>query len=444
MKYADPGVELQIIKTICDTEHKSLISKVNKEYFGSSEAIEIYGRLTTLLFYGKELPSTDILKHDQALSESARIFISGSAGALKNAQDISYAYDILEKYRKGRKIFSTLQETLKIMQEQDPKFDKALALLEDAVSSCNNANSKDEMKHYTAANKDKLLEEINRDLKEPVSDAVLTGFTEFDKKSGGFRKKNVIVLASVPGGGKSTMALQLAVNQFMMGHSICFVSYEMDEIELRYRMLACLSKVEHSDINLKKLNTNQIKVINSKFEDWLTSCSHNNRLTIWCPTRELNVPEICQEIKPYNYCAVYIDYLGLLRGDPKKAMWENLGDHTRSAKIQANNLNTALVLLAQFDDQDNKIKYSKAITANANLIWAWEYSDRERESGVVEVKQLKSRNAPLYNFFLNASFKIMTFTECSGPPPDWDKMKEKDKEKEFTKKEIPKMPELKK
>jgi hypothetical protein len=164
------------------------------------------------------------------------------------------------------------------------------------------------------------------------------------------------------------------------------------------------------------------------------------------------------ELKGKGYDVVYIDYLSLLYNNPKKAMWENLGEHTRAAKLAANQLDCVFVLLAQLDDETNKIKYAKSIAANANFIWTWEFGDKERESGIIEVKQKKARNAGIYPFYLEVDYSIFSFKDYMGPtlmhdvPVQTDVVKRKGKKPESDlssqpppmpdKRSIPKMPAL--
>jgi histidyl-tRNA synthetase len=149
----------------------------------------------------------------------------------------------------------------------------------------------------------------------------------------------------------------------------------------------------------------------------------------------MTISEIGMEIKPYNYDIVYIDYISLLKADARMAMWEVLGNHARSAKLTAASLKACFVLLAQYDQNESKIKYSQAITANANCVWAWEHGEKEKTSGIIEVKQLKNRSGTQESFYLQRDFKIMSFKDYSGPLPEEDQKEKKEEE-------LPAMPEL--
>jgi replicative DNA helicase len=429
---------MQVIRTLCDSQDRAkYLAKLNSEYFGSDEGIEIYNRILTLVSSGKPIPSSEILRNDAALSANSHAFLSNPDAALLTPDNFDYAFATLEKYRKARILLRTVTDALDNLKQEDPDLDSVTHAMESSLLRCHSGLETDEMYHVTVDRAQQLVEEVRKDLEQEPQDFIPSGFQRFDRDTGGFRRKNVIAIASTPGGGKSAMAEQMAINQYIMGYNVCIVQYEMDNIETKYRMLSCVSKVDHGAINLKRLSQKQRDWICKTFDEFIRStCTAGNRLTFWTPSRELNIPEIATELKPMGYDIVYIDYLGLLKPYPGKAMWESLGDHARAAKLAANNLNAAMVLLCQYDDQENKLKYSKAITANAHFVWAWEHDNVAKESGIIEVKQLKARNAEVYPFLLQKDFKTMTFQDYSGPAPIREE-KPADNSRGF-----PKMPEL--
>lgn len=436
MKSHDATIELQILKTVLDSPLKNqILSQVTSEHFGSDAAKEVYHRIASLIQNGKTPPSSEVFKNDGSLSAAAQAFIgSTTARSLTTAEDLGASLDALSKYRKGRLLLHAITDAVSNLKNDDPNIDEVITTITDSLQRCNSGTRRQEMLHISSDNVGELLQRFDQNFDSPINDLIPSGFREFDRRTGGFRKKNVIALASVPGGGKSAMMEQMAINQFMMGYNVCICTWEMDETELLDRMWSCLSKINHTDINLKRINGKTKKHVRDKFEEFIKCSGMKNKLTLFYPEREMNIPEIAMDIKASGYDIVYIDYIGLLKQDPKKQMWESLGDHARSAKLMANNLNAAMVLLAQFDDESNKIKYSKAILANAHFVWAWENTDKEKESGIIEIKQLKARNAEVYNFLLQRDFKTMSFSDFSGPMPTSAPEKKTN--------EIPKMPGL--
>ena len=437
-KIADAILEAKILQTVCESPDKGIIlSQIDKTWFTSDASKEVYERILALINVGKSVPSLSVLSCDQSMSEEARALLYDKSSVLTNEYDIHAAIDLLRNNRNRRLLLETCLFCVGTLSEGDKNLDKAINAIESVLVKCQSQNaSLTEMKHYSSSEREKLLKEAEVTLSEQNNkDDIPTGFGDFDRATGGFKRKNVIVLGSVPGGGKSAMALQMAIFQFMMGFNVCVISYEMDIGEIESRLYANVSKVNHSEINLRKLRNGKKELILKRYGEFLDSSKNTNRLTLWTPQRELNINQIALELKSKNYDIIYIDYLSLLYQNPKKAMWENLGEHTRAAKIAASSLNTAMVLLAQYDDESNKIKYSSAIKANANFVWVWDYSDKEKETGILEVKQLKSRNSLTFPFYLETDYSVFSFKDYHGPTPVKDDDGE-DKNKNFKKRKF--------
>lgn len=408
--------EIIILKTICEVKQFQgyIFSVIDETFFNIDATKEIYGRILTYIQNGKEIPSILVWRNDFSLSEPARVLFSSSDGYLTNKDDIDQILESLRVARNKKLIITTLVE---ILNPNKPlNIVSSLTTLENLIQKCRKQSDTDEFKHYTASNLKKLKEEADKQLSEDLKKvAIPSGFTEFDTRTGGLFRGNVLAIAAPPGGGKSAMALQMAIYQYTLGYNVCMVTYEMDVPELDNRLYANVSKVNHTEINLKKLDTKKKKLVLDRYGDWLASSTKGNKFSIWAPRQELTIPQIAMELKLGGYDVIYIDYLSLLFNNPRKALWENLGEHTRAAKLAANSLNAVIVVLAQLDDESNRIKYSKAIKANANFIWSWEFGDKERESGVIEVNQQKARNAPIYNFYLETDYSIFSFKDYNGP-----------------------------
>jgi len=423
-KIADTILEAKILQTVCESGDKAIIlNQIDDSWFTTDSGREVYNRIQTIVNTGKAIPSLNVLSCDQSLSEAARALLYDRSNVLTTETDIRAAMEILHGHRNKRLILDVCLSCVTKLSEGEQNLAHVMTILENTLLRCHsNKGIESEMKHFTYSEMEKLLREADENLSASNDkDNIPSGFGVFDKITGGFKKKNVIVLASVPGGGKSAMALQMAIFQYMMGYNVCIVSYEMDVSEIESRLYANVSKVNHSEINLRKLRNGKKELILQRFGEFVESTKTDNKLTFWTPQRELNINQIALELKMKAYDIIYIDYLSLLYQNPKKQMWENLGEHTRAAKIAASSLDAAFVLLAQYDDESNKIKYSSAIKANANFVWAWDYGDREKETGIIEVKQLKARNSTTYPFYLEIDYSVFSFSDYNGPKPYNDK-----------------------
>ena len=99
------------------------------------------------------------------------------------------------------------------------------------------------------------FERLEEFLKQGVQyRGIPTGYADLDNKLAGMQDSNLIVLAARPGIGKTTLALNIALNVALKEkHTVGFFSLEMSKEELVDRLL-----VGHADIDAWKLKTGRL------------------------------------------------------------------------------------------------------------------------------------------------------------------------------------------
>jgi replicative DNA helicase len=101
-----------------------------------------------------------------------------------------------------------------------------------------------------------LVERIDRSPPgTPGLDTIPSGFPSIDKMlGGGFRRRDLVVLAGDVGSGKSSLALGIALRSALLGTPTIFFSGEMSEERLMERALAIEGKATIDEIRSSKLN----------------------------------------------------------------------------------------------------------------------------------------------------------------------------------------------
>src|SRR2546426_11579469 len=83
---------------------------------------------------------------------------------------------------------------------------------------------------------------------------VPTGFTDLDRLTGGLQKSDLIVLASRPGIGKTSLSLSLAHNTALKyQHSIAIFSLEMSKHQLAQRLLSMNARKDNKALRKGKI-----------------------------------------------------------------------------------------------------------------------------------------------------------------------------------------------
>ena len=133
----------------------------------------------------------------------------------------------------------------------DPKelISQAEATLFGVTEKAVNSSFKDIKTLIIEAN-DQIAEMANRG---EVLQGVPTGFKDVDQLFNGLRGGQLIILAARPGVGKSSFAMNLAVNAAKQKSTVAFFSLEMSSVEITKRLLSA-----ESGINLSVLNSGRI------------------------------------------------------------------------------------------------------------------------------------------------------------------------------------------
>ena len=179
-----------------------------------------------------------------------------------------------------------------------------------------------------------------------------TGFTKFDKRSGGLQKSDLIIIAADTSQGKTSMSVSIALNAAMLSDSsIAMYSMEMKKEQIAARMMAIRSGVPANQILYSKMVPEQFEAIDKGiaglydrkiyFDDRSTS----NIDTIISSIRTLK--------KRYGIDGAIVDYLQILNVNMKGSSPEQqMGSVARRLKNLAKELDIWIIALSQLN-RDN-------------------------------------------------------------------------------------------
>jgi replicative DNA helicase len=96
--------------------------------------------------------------------------------------------------------------------------------------------------------------------------------TEFDATNGGFGLEELILFGGRRGSGKSIITLNMALNNFLLGNSVMFMSIEMRYVEVYYRLMSMISGVSFSKFMLNQLTPeDKLQVAKAKLDTFYKS-----------------------------------------------------------------------------------------------------------------------------------------------------------------------------
>ena len=204
-----------------------------------------------------------------------------------------------------------------------------------------------------------------------VEPGIRTGFSKIDATFGGLHKSDVIVVAGRPGGGKTALAANIAMQS---GKPTLFCSMEQPAHQIMMRLLSNVANVDGNAIRKNQLTNDQRQAITIAADELA-----NTELYIWDkPTATF--ADLQREAKRMyaekNISAIFVDYLGRMKGGEGNAKHEVVGDNIRSLKNLALTLNIPIVVLVQLNRQvDSRnelwlsdLKDSGDIEAEADMV----------------------------------------------------------------------------
>ena len=177
---------------------------------------------------------------------------------------------------------------------------------------------------------------------------VPSGFLELDRITAGWQKSDLIILAARPGMGKTSLALQAAVNAARRDVPVAVFSLEMSADQLMDKEISI-----ETEIPLWKFKKNGL---NS--EDWEQIKYHRSGLAMlpiqWDDTPALNIVEFRAKARrlksKYDIQLIVIDYLQLIQAvmqNKNTIREQEIGFISRSLKATAKELNIPIIALSQ-------------------------------------------------------------------------------------------------
>lgn len=259
---------------------------------------------------------------------------------------------------------------------------------------------------------------------------VATGFKDIDDLFHGFRGGDLVILAARPGVGKTSFALNLAVNAAKLGTTVAFLSLEMSASQLVQRILCSEARV-----NLARLRSGKVEK-----SDWGAIADASNTLSkldmYIDDTPALSILELRakarRELRDKEKGLIVVDYLQLMqppqtRRDGNRAV--EVGEISRGLKVLAKEMDMPVIALSQLSRQVemrgkkrpmlSDLRESGSIEQDADIVMFIDRSMDEVEAesddrpdmGMAELIVAKHRNGPTRDIPLTFSAEYTRFMD---------------------------------
>lgn len=257
---------------------------------------------------------------------------------------------------------------------------------------------------------------------------VPSGFKDLDDLFGGFRGGDLVILAARPGVGKTSFALNLAVNAAKAGTTVAFLSLEMSASQLVQRILCSEARVNLGNVRQGRMTDS----------DWMAIIEASNilyNLDMYIDdTPALSILELRakarRELRSKEKGLIVVDYLQLMqpprsRADGNRAV--EVGEISRGLKVLAKEMDMPVIALSQLSravemrgkkrPMLSDLRESGSIEQDADIVMFIDRSMDEMEAeqdgrpdlGTAEIIVAKHRNGPTRDITLSFSAEHTRF-----------------------------------
>ena len=266
-----------------------------------------------------------------------------------------------------------------------------------------------------------------------VAAGVPTGYPSLDRMLMGLREGQLVIIGARPAVGKTSFALNLALNAASEGYTVAFFSLEMSGKEIAQRFICAHAQVSMSNFRTGKISPQEWANIGQAAEDL-------SRLDILIDdTPGITVTEIRAKARRMLHnkekAIIILDYLQLVSppaGRRAESRTVEVSEMLRALKIMAKELAVPVISLSQLSravesrtgkrPQLSDLRESGSIEQDADIVMFLDRSSNEQEAGredrppegITRIIVAKNRSGPIGDVdlvFLAASTKFYELNE---------------------------------
>ena len=385
----------------------ALERNVNEHWFADVNDKKMFRFLHNHYTNYQECPSLDVILENFPTYQTLGI------------QDrIDYLIDRAVENRRKASVIKTIDEVLSsIEKNQDHEgaiisMERGLIRLEEeGLTKSNDLEITDAAKHAKG--------EYEFRKANPGLLGLATGFPTMDEATSGLQPGQLIVIVAPPKTGKSTLALQIALNAHLNGKVPMFMSFEMSNSEQKSRYYAMRARISHRRLMTGTLNPDEetryfkivesIERMNERF--WFVDSSGGQ-----------TVGAVTSKVQSKNPDIVFIDgtYLMIDEQSGESNTPQAITNITRSLKRLAQKINKPIVISTQALTWKMKkgqvtadsIGYSSSFHQDADVIFGLQRED-ENVDDTRLLRVVASRNGGLSEVSLMWDWNTGHFREIS-------------------------------
>ncbi|MBP3431946.1 MAG: replicative DNA helicase [Clostridia bacterium] len=331
-----------------------IFAKLYVEDFYSEAHKNIYDSMIKI--YNKSIPVdfvtlTNQLEVEKKLETVGGIdYITFLTNVVPSAANFQHYMNIIKNNSVRRHLISAAQNIITSTFESEDG-NQAMQVAEKKIFDLSQKETASELEHVgkpggTLTNVLKQISELAEN--KGKMRGIPTGYKEFDAITNGLQKSDLILLAARPGVGKTSFAMNIAVNAAINEGKKCAIfALEMSKEQLMQRALSSLAKVNLGHVLRGSMDSDEWKRIWTAEKKLAQSGIYVDDSSLITP---FEIISKCRKLKmTEGLDLIVIDYLQLMtmgKGG-RESRTQEVSDLTRTLKIAAKELNVPIILLSQ-------------------------------------------------------------------------------------------------
>ncbi len=339
-------------------------------------------------------------------------YITELTNFVPSAANYKSYYDIVHGDSVLRQVIDACQDVINMaFQRKDSA--EVLAAAEKAIFDIGQAHRKGDLEHIRKGISEALdlMEKISID---PNSNSgIRVGFPTLDKCTNGFKPGELIIIAARPGIGKTTLAVNFAVNSALKyGKTIAMFDLEMSMLQVAQRFICSTGRVA---MDLVKGGSKDTTVWSTLIETKKILENSNIYIDDTTNVTPADILGKCRKLKAkIGLDMVIIDYLQLMKSEKQSkdgSRQQEVADLTRNLKLAARELGVPIILLSQLNRESEK-----RTDKTPQLSDLRESGSIEQDADIVMfIADIKAENVPEDNSDDALDYSLVIAKHRNGP-----------------------------
>ncbi len=303
-------------------------SLLTTDDFSLTKHQRIWRRITDLQEHAERIDrvtvAEELMKHDELVSCDGLGYLLSLEDGIPHTDNIDAYVRIVREKAQLRRLIYAAQGTVERAMEAEERSTVIAGRAAEQFLQLGSSDAKGSLQSFGT-----FIEThpggVNT-LLDPASrrNGLLTGYTKFDNKTGGFRPGELIVIAARPAMGKTALALNIAQHVAISMHPkpVAVFSLEMSQESLWTRLLCTIARVNQAKFRAGFLNAKERSEL-------MRASSQLGQAPLYLDdTANLAMPDLyskCRKAKAeHGLALVIVDYMQLMssRGRPENRVQE--------------------------------------------------------------------------------------------------------------------------